>query len=94
VAEKNQTSPKSRLSGANGNKAIKAPPDNLGRVAHDIRGAINIINGYTQMMLDEATGQITPEQRNALEDILESVTQLTALTNSLVENLGSKSSET
>jgi signal transduction histidine kinase len=90
---RNNTTEESQLSGVNGNDDVNMLPDNLGKVAHDIRGAINIIYGYTQMMLDEATGQITPEQRNALNDILGSVTQLTVLTDKLVERTGIESPE-
>ena len=62
-------------------------PDNLNQIVHDIHGAINVIIGYSQIMLDEANGKINAEQREALQYILKHGNRLYDLTNDIITRL-------
>jgi hypothetical protein len=61
--------------------------DNLKQITHDIHGSINIIIGYSQIMLDEANGKINTEQREALQYILKHGNRLYDLTNNVIKRL-------
>jgi signal transduction histidine kinase len=39
----------------------------VGAVSHELRSPLNIVLGYVEMLLDEALGPLTDEQRNALQ---------------------------
>jgi signal transduction histidine kinase len=67
--------------------------ESLEKITHDIRSSINIIIGYTQLMLDETTGKINKTQRQALRDILNSTNKLSHLANVLSRRLDTKSGE-
>jgi signal transduction histidine kinase len=67
--------------------ASTAEPESLDKVAHDIRSAVNIIVGYTQLMLDQTTGKINARQRRALQDILKSSSRLHDLTDAVIRKL-------
>ncbi len=67
--------------------ANAAEPESLDKVAHDIRSAVNIIVGYTQLMLDQTTGKINARQRRALQDILKSSSRLHDLTDAVIRQL-------
>ncbi len=64
-----------------------ADSENLDKIAHDIRSSVNIIVGYTQLMLDQTTGKINARQRRALQDILKSSTRLHDLTDAVIRRL-------
>lgn len=64
-----------------------ADSENLDKIAHDIRSSVNIIVGYTQLMLDQTTGKINAKQRRALQDILKSSTRLHDLTDAVIRRL-------
>jgi len=64
-----------------------ADSENLDKIAHDIRSSVNIIVGYTQLMLDQTTGKINARQRRALQDILKSSTRLHDLTDTVIRRL-------
>jgi signal transduction histidine kinase len=68
-------------------EANGAKPESLDKVAHDIRSAVNIIVGYTQLMLDQTTGKINARQRRALQDILKSSSRLHDLTDAVIRQL-------
>jgi hypothetical protein len=40
------------------------------RTMHDFRSSLNVIMGYSELMLDGALGNMTREQRDGLRDIL------------------------
>ena len=44
----------------------------LERLSHDFHSPLNIIIGFSELMLDEASGCINADQRSALNDILTS----------------------
>lgn len=61
--------------------------ENLDKITHDIRSSVNIIIGYTQLMLDQTTGKINDRQRQALQDILKSSSRLHDLTDAVIRRL-------
>lgn len=61
--------------------------ENLDKVAHDVRGAINVITCYAQIMLDEVDGKINAEQRQALQDMLTSGNHLNDLMGDILKQL-------
>ena len=65
----------------------EADSEKLDKIAHDIRSSVNIIVGYTQLMLDQTTGKINARQRRALQDILKSSTRLHDLTDTVIRRL-------
>ena len=64
-----------------------ADSEKLDKIAHDIRSSVNVIVGYTQLMLDQTTGKINARQRRALQDILKSSTRLHDLTDAVIRRL-------
>jgi signal transduction histidine kinase len=64
-----------------------ADSETLDKIAHDIRSSVNIIVGYTQLMLDQTTGKINARQRRALQDILKSSSRLHGLTDAVIRRL-------
>ena len=56
----------------------------LGNVSHDMRTPLGGIIGYTEMLLDEALGPVTEEQRHALKRIFQSAQQLVEFTSDLL----------
>jgi signal transduction histidine kinase len=48
-------------------------------LTHDIRAQLNIILGFTQLMLDEVPGKINEAQRRGLNDVLNSGKRLLEL---------------
>jgi hypothetical protein len=78
---------KLRLVGHSGQENYPAAPENLDKITHDIRSSINIIIGYTQLMLDQTTGKINAQQRQALQDILKSSSRLNDLTDIITRRL-------
>jgi signal transduction histidine kinase len=61
------------------------PAGELARLSHDSRKLLNIIMGFTELLLDEVPGKINPAQRRNLEDIRESSQRLLALLDSCGE---------
>jgi signal transduction histidine kinase len=60
-------------------------PGDIDKIAHDFRSSLNIITGFTELMLDEVTGKINAEQRYALNDILNNGKRLLALVDDVVK---------
>jgi signal transduction histidine kinase len=63
----------------------------IDKIAHDFRSSLNIITGFTELMLDEVTGKINAEQRRALNDILNNGKRLLALVDDIVKKPETKS---
>jgi two-component system cell cycle sensor histidine kinase PleC len=53
------------------------------KMSHDFRTPLNIIIGFTELLLDEAPGKINNEQRRSLNDILDSGQRLLSLVNDI-----------
>ncbi|MCK4863532.1 MAG: hypothetical protein KAS25_04500 [Dehalococcoidales bacterium] len=71
--------------GPAGARGIKVESEFLAKMSHDFRTPLNIIIGFTELMLDEVPGKINEEQRRSLNDILDSAKRLLDLVNSMPE---------
>jgi signal transduction histidine kinase len=55
----------------------------MNKTIHDFRSSLNIIIGYTELMLDDVMGRMTQEQRDSLKDILTSSQRMMELVNEI-----------
>jgi polar amino acid transport system substrate-binding protein len=62
-------------------QAIRTRAGGMAHISHDLRTSLNVIIGFAGLMLDEVPGQINKEQRQCLNDILNSARQLLHLIN-------------
>lgn len=62
---------------------LKGDAASLAKLSHDLRTPLNIIIGFTELMLDEVPGKINEQQRLSLNDILDSARRLLELVNSM-----------
>jgi signal transduction histidine kinase len=53
-------------------KSIRAQNTYVIGKSHDLRSPLNVIIGFTELLLDQVPGKINEEQRQALNDILAS----------------------
>jgi signal transduction histidine kinase len=60
-------------------QATRARSEFTAKISHEFRAPLNIVIGFTELMLDEVPGKINEEQRQSLEDILASSKQLLSL---------------
>jgi signal transduction histidine kinase len=67
-------------------KGLKVETDFLSNMSHDFRTPLNIIIGFTELMLDEVPGKINEEQRRSLNDIMDSAKRLLELVKSMPEH--------
>lgn len=72
-------------SGPAGVKGTKIEAESLSRISHDFRTPLNIIIGFTELMLDEVPGKINEDQRSSLNDILDSARRLLDMVNNMLE---------
>ena len=54
-------------------------------LAHDFRTPLNIIIGFSELLLEEIPGKLNKEQRLDLTDILKSGRRLLSLVNAMLE---------
>lgn len=59
--------------------------ERLEKISHDFRSPLNIIIGFTELLLDEVPGKINDEQRRSLNDILNSSQRLLNLLHDYIE---------
>lgn len=64
-------------------KDSRASNVNRDKIIHDFRSSLNIIIGYSELMLDEVMGKMNEEQRESLKDILKNGECLLALVNDI-----------
>jgi signal transduction histidine kinase len=62
-------------------QALKLSKEELETISHDFRAPLNIIIGFTELLLEEVPGKINDEQRRSLGDILNSAQRLLSLVN-------------
>ena len=66
-------------------KATRAKSEFVAKLSHEFRATLNIIIGFTELMLDEVPGKINEDQRRSLEDILASSKRMLKLVNKYLE---------
>jgi signal transduction histidine kinase len=66
-------------------KATRAKSEFVSKMSHEFRAALNVIIGFTELMLDEVPGPINQQQKHSLNDILASSQRLLALVNEYLE---------
>jgi signal transduction histidine kinase len=54
------------------------------KIIHDLRSSLNVIIGYSELMLDGVMGKMTEDQRISIKDILDKSRGLTDMVNDLV----------
>jgi len=71
-------------------KATRARSEFVTKMSHEFRAGLNVIIGFTELMLDEVPGPINQQQRRSLNDILASSQRLLTLVNEYLEYPGLK----
>ncbi len=71
------TKARENQAGGNTQKAL------LDKAAHDLKASLNVIIGYSELMLDSALGKITEDQRIGLKDILTNSQRMLGLVDSV-----------
>ena len=66
-------------------KAIQAKSEFIDSMSHELRTPLNVVIGFAQLLLDEVPGKINEEQRQGLNDILNSGKRLLELIDSILE---------
>jgi signal transduction histidine kinase len=66
-------------------KASREESEFLEQISHESRKLLNIVIGFTELMLDEVPGKINEEQRRSLNEILHSGKRLLKLVSNSVE---------
>ncbi|MBA7682124.1 Non-motile and phage-resistance protein [subsurface metagenome] len=69
-------------------KATRAKSEFVSKMSHEFRAALNVIIGFTELMLDEVPGPINQRQRHSLNDIHASSQRLLELVNEYLEHPG------
>jgi signal transduction histidine kinase len=64
-------------------KAIGIESEFIAKMSHEFCASLNVIIGFTELLLDEVPGQINEEQRNCLNDILTSSKRMLNLVNTI-----------
>jgi signal transduction histidine kinase len=59
--------------------------EKIEQISHDFRSPLNIIIGFTELMLEEIPGKINEEQRQCLKDVLNSSRRLLNLVNEICD---------
>ena len=66
-------------------KAIRVKAELMDNISHDLRTPLNIIIGFSELMLGEVPGPINANQRQCLNDILSSSKRLLDLINNILD---------
>ena len=66
-------------------RAIRIKSEFMAKMSHELRAPLNVIIGFAGLMLDEVPGQINEEQRQSLNDILNSGKRLLELIDNILE---------
>ena len=67
-------------------KATRVKSEFVSKMSHEFRAALNVIIGFTELMLDEVPGPINQNQRHSLNDIHASSQRLLELVNEYLEH--------
>lgn len=66
-------------------KATKAKSELLSRLSHEFRKTLNVVIGFTELLLEEKPGKINEEQKASLNDIHSGSKRLLYLINHYLE---------
>jgi signal transduction histidine kinase len=66
-------------------KAIRIKNEFMAKMSHELCTPLNVIIGFTQLLLDEVPGQINEKQRESLNEILTSGKRLQNLIDAIRE---------
>ncbi len=66
-------------------KANRLKSEFLASMSHELRTPLNVIIGFSELMMDEVPGEINEEQRQCLNDILNSSNHLLNLINEVLD---------
>lgn len=66
-------------------KATQAKSEFLANMSHELRTPLNVIIGFSQLMIDKVPGEINEEQKQCLNDILDSSQHLLNLINEVLD---------
>lgn len=66
-------------------KATRARTELVSHLSHEFRKTLNVVIGFTELMLDEVPGKINEEQRENLQDIRSGSQHLLYLVNNYLE---------
>ena len=66
-------------------KATRAKSKFMADMSHELRTRLNVIIGFSELMLDEVPGKINEEQRQCLNDVLSSGKRLLELINDALD---------
>ena len=66
-------------------KATRAKSEFVTKMSHEFRKTLNILIGFTELMLDEVPGPVNQQQRQSLNDILSGSHHLLNLVNEYLE---------
>ena len=67
------------------NRATQSKSEFMASMSHELRTPLNVIIGFSELMLDEVLGKINEEQRQSLNDILNSGRHLLDLINDILD---------
>jgi signal transduction histidine kinase len=66
-------------------KAIQARSKFIANMSHELRTPLNVIIGFSELMLEEVPGKINEEQRQNLNDILSNGKRLLQLIDDILD---------
>jgi len=66
-------------------EASRLKSEFLANMSHELRTPLNVIIGFSELMLDEVPGPVNKEQRQCLDDVLDSGQHLLDLINELLD---------
>ncbi len=66
-------------------KTTRTKSEHMANMSHDLRTPLNVIIGFSELMLDEVPGKINEEQRRSLNDVLSSGQHLLELINGILD---------
>ena len=66
-------------------QASHAKSDFMAKMSHELRTPLNVIIGFAELMLDQVPGEINDEQRQCLDDVLNSGQHLLGLINDILD---------
>ncbi|MFC1909562.1 ATP-binding protein [Chloroflexota bacterium] len=66
-------------------QATQAKNEFMAHMSHELRTPLNVIIGFSELMIDEVPGEINLEQRQCLDDIMDSGKHLLGLINDILD---------